>query len=228
MKTVVEVIVLELKNYSESSLWVCFFSKENGVQNGIIKGGKKKRTKPSILGFYNFTIYRHSESGLQTVVNLERTIPLDEIYCSPQKVLIAFFMSDSYKSILVNCGTDSTFFDFIKTQVLKLKQVDKTGPFPVVFLAELISYLGYPPLNPSGSVESFDPLNGVFNPNSPSLQTIHEKVVVEEIHFIFNEQERVLLNPKKVFDALINYAIQHVPGYNRNKSIEVIKDVLYG
>jgi len=228
LKTVVEVIVLELKNYSESSIWVCFFSKENGVQNGIIKGGKKKRTKPSILGFYNFTIYRHSEGGLQTIVNLERTIPLDEVYGSPQKVLIAFFMSDSYKSILVNCGTDSTFFDFIKNQVLTLKQANKPGSFPVFFLAGLISFLGYPPLNPLGKVESFDPLNGVFNPKSPSLKTIHEIGVVDEIYIVFNELERDLLNPKKVFDALINYAIQHVPGYNRNKSIEVIRDVLYG
>ncbi len=228
MKTVVEVIVLELKNYSESSLWVCFFSKENGLQNGIIKGGKKKRTKPSILGFYNFTIYRHSEGGLQTIVNLERTIPLDEIYSSPQKVLIAFFMSDSYKSILVNCGTDSTFFDLMKTQVLTLKQSNKPGSFPVFFLAELISFLGYPPLNPSGMAESFDPLNGVFNPKNPSLKTIYEKEVVDEIYIVFNESERDLLNQKKVFDAMIHYAIQHVPGYNRNKSIEVIRDVLYG
>ena len=228
MKTVVEVIVLELKNYSESSLWVCFFSKENGVQNGIIKGGKKKRTKPSILGFYNFTIYRHSESGLQTVVNLERTIPLDEVYGSPQKVLIAFFMSDSYKSILVNCGTDPTFFDLIKNQVLTLKQANKPGSFPVFFLADLISFLGYPPLNQLSQAESFDPLNGVFNPKSPSLQTIHEKDVVNEIYIVFNEPGRGLSSPKKVFDALIHYAIQHVPGFNRNKSIEVIRDVLYG
>ena len=228
MKTVVEVIVLELKSYSESSIWVCFFSKENGVQNGIIKGGKKKRTKASVLGIYDFTLFRHSDAGLQTIVNLERSMPLDEIYSSPQKVLIAFFMADSYKSILVNCGSDSSFFDLAKLQISALKKIDRPGSFPVFFLGKLISFLGYLPLKPIGEATSFDPLNGVFNTNNPSLKTLEDLDVVREVYIVFYTEEGDLLHAKKVFDTLINYALQHVPGYNMNKSIEIIRDVLYG
>ena len=109
MKKIIDVIVLGVKPYSENSIWVSFFSKENGIQNGIIKGGKKKRTKALVLGLYSFTIYRPSTSSLQSIIELERTIPLDSIYTSPKKVLIAFFVADSFRCALVNCGEEALF-----------------------------------------------------------------------------------------------------------------------
>lgn len=228
MKKVVEVIVLDLKSYSESSVWVCFFSKEKGLQNGIIKGGKKKRTKASILGIFYFTLYKPTSEGLQSIINLERGLPLGQTYLSPQKVLIAFFMADSYKSILVNCGVDTSFYELVKNQITKLNSIEKPGSVPVFYLARLIEFLGYRPLNPTHLALSFDPINGAFNPEAPSLKTIKAPEVVNEIHFVFNNKAGELLYPKETFDVLVNYANQHIPGYNLNKSIEVIRDVLYG
>lgn len=227
MKEVVEVIVLDLKSYSESSVWVSFFSKEKGLQNGIIKGGKKKRTKASVLGIFDFTLYKPSSDGLQTVINIERDIPLDQTLLSPQKILIAFFMADTYKSILVNCGVDSSFYKLAISQILNLNTIEKPGPIPIFYLARLIDFLGYRPLNPNLIPLSFDPINGSFNPKTPSLKTIKEPEVVKEIHLVFNNTKEELLFPKEVFDALTNYASQHVPGFKLNKSIDVIRDVLY-
>ena len=91
MKKAVEVIVLDLKSYSENSLWVCFFSKENGLQNGIIKGGKKKKTKALVLGVYEFTIYKPSEDGLQTIISIDRLMPLEGIFFFSRKSAYRLF-----------------------------------------------------------------------------------------------------------------------------------------
>ena len=226
MKKVVEVIVLGVKSYSETSIWVCFFSREYGIQNGIIKGGKKKRTKTSVLGLFDFTLYKPSGNNLQTIVELERSVSLDLIYSSPVKVLIAFFMAESYRSTLVNCGVDASFFEFSSRQIHSLSKEESTGSFPVYFLARLISFLGYAPLSPSEKVKSFDPING-FNSAVPSIKTLDDPLIVIELYYVFNNREGKLLHQKKVFEALINYACHHVPGYKLNKSIEVIRDVLY-
>ena len=89
-----------------------FFSKENGLQNGIFKGGKKKKTKALVLGIYEFTIYKPSEDGLQTIISIDRLVPLEDIF-SPEKCLSPFF-ADSYKCILVNAGSDPSFYSLVK------------------------------------------------------------------------------------------------------------------
>ena len=83
-------------------MWVCFFSEKHGLQNGIIKGGKKKKTKPFVLGLYQLTFYRWSSSGLQNITSVERSENLQEIYGSPVKILVAFFVAESIKSFLNN------------------------------------------------------------------------------------------------------------------------------
>ena len=35
------------------------------------------------------------------------------------------------------------------------------------------------------------------------------------------------MNPKESFEALVDYAKTHISGFNLNKSIDVIRDVLY-
>ena len=91
MKEVAEIVILDIKPYSESSLWVCFFSEKHGLQNGIIKGGKKKKVKPLVLGLYEASFYRWSNSGLQNINGVERSVALENTYNSAVKILIAFF-----------------------------------------------------------------------------------------------------------------------------------------
>ena len=45
--------------------------------------------------------------------------------------------------------------------------------------------------------------------------------------FVFNEPEGKIMNPKESFDVLVDYAKTHISGFNLNKSIDVIRDVLY-
>ena len=227
MKKVFDVIVLGVKPYSESSSWVSFFSKENGIQNGIIKGGKKKQTKALVLGLYSFTIYRSSSKSLQSIVDLERTVSLDSVYTSPKKVLIAFFVADSFRCALVNCGEEASFYEFAKKEIVRLSQEHDTAIYPVFFLARLISFMGYAPLPPKGDLEHFDVINGVFNPDNPSSEIISTRHVVEGVFFAFHDRTTKICGRAAVFDVLANYAHQHVPGFKFNKAIGTIREVLY-
>ena len=227
MKKVVDVIVLGVKPYSENSTWVSFFSKENGIQNGIIKGGKKKQTKALILGLYSFTFYRSSSKSLQSIVDLERTVSLDSVYSSPKKVLIAFFVADSFRCALVNCGEEALFYDFAKKEIIRLSEETEPGLFPIFFLARLINFLGYEPLSPKGRLESFDLMNGVFNPQLNSSGIIRNPLIVEGVFYAFHNPSANIVRRVDVFDVLAKYACQHVPGFKFNKSIKTIREVLY-
>ena len=218
MKTVIEVILLNIKSYSENSLWVCFFSKEYGIQNGIIKGGKKKKTKALILGLYYFTLYRPNSDKLQSIVDIERSCNLNAIYNSPPKILIAFFMADSYRSVLGVSGSEQSLFVLAKEQILTLCNTKNVPSFPLFYLAQLISFLGYTPLK-----SEIKTLGGVEG-------ALCTPEIIDSALLLFEQpsNEGVIVKDKKaVFDLIVHYSRHHIPGYRVNKSIDVIREVLY-
>ena len=78
-----------------------------------VKGGKRKKTRPMVLGLYQVILYRWSSSGLQNINSVERSYQLENTYNSPVKILIAFFVAESIKSFLSNEVVDRSFFSFI-------------------------------------------------------------------------------------------------------------------
>lgn len=229
MKEVIEVVFIDIKPYSESSLWVCFFSEKDGLQNGIIKGGKKKKVKPLVLGLYQATVYSRHTSGLVNILQIERSEALEETYNSPVKILIAFFVAESIKSFLYQEVVDGSFFKFIKGHILGLNKEKRTQRFPVLFLASLITYSGHKPLkNEDERLFSLDLMTGVFNAVSPSDKTIHDASLVQSIYDSFYNIAQLNKGlERKVFDLLLEYCSYHIPGYNSNKSVEVIRETLY-
>ena len=230
MKEVAEIVILDIKPYSESSLWICFFSEKHGLQNGIIKGGKKKRVKPLVLGLYEASFYRWSNSGLQNINGVERSIALENTYNSAVKILIAFFVAESIKSFLTSDVEDRSFFFFIKEKVLLLNNETRIKEYPIHFLSELIIYSGHKPLRSNEQkLESFDIATGVFNHKGRGLKTIHNQDVVSCFHSVFYGPS--IIKPgieHLVFDLLLDYSSYHLPGYDSKKSVEIIRETLYG
>jgi hypothetical protein len=211
-------------------LWVCFFSEKHGLQNGIIKGGKKKKTKPFVLGLYQLTFYRWSPSGLQNITSVERSENLQEIYGSPVKILVAFFVAESIKSFLNNEVVDQSFFRFLKSEVLRLNITKTVKAYPVFFLAELIAFSGHTPLKPlSPFFKVFDLTTSEFDPERPSGRLVTAPELVKSLYDVFYNKEGFKggVEPK-LFDLLLEYCLYHLPGYNSKKSVEIIRETLYG
>lgn len=229
MKEVAEIVILDIKPYSESSLWICFFSEKHGLQNGIIKGGKKKKVKPLVLGLYEAYFFRWSNSGLQNINGVERSIALENTYNSAVKILIAFFVAESIKSFLNSGVEDRSFFFFIKEKVLLLNNENRVKEYPIHFLSELIIYSGHKPLKSNEKkLESFDISTGFFNPKGISVNTIHNPDVVRSFHSVFYGPSIIKAGIENlVFDLLLDYSSYHLPGYDSKKSVEIIRETLY-
>lgn len=229
MKEVAEVVFLAIKPYSESSLWVSFFSEKHGLQNAIIKGGKRKKIRPMVLGLYQVILYRWSSSGLQNINSVERSYQLENTYNSPVKILIAFFVAESIKSFLSNEVVDRSFFSFIKKSIHELNETAFVKTYPVCFLADLISFSGHAPLNSSGlKIHNFNIKTGEFNSQEASSSLVDDPTLALAIHEVFynNSVLNEGLEPR-LFDVLLEYCNYHLPGYNSKKSIEVIRETLY-
>jgi len=229
LKEVAEVVFLGIKPYSESSLWVRFFSEKYGLQNGIIKGGKKKKIKPFVLGLYQVAIYRWTDSGLQNIVDLERSNALEGTYNSPVKILVAFFVAESVKSFLNNEVVDRSFFSFIKKHIIDLDKEVHIKAYPVLFLAGLIRYSGHQPLKDEGvSLRVFDIKTGVFDPREVSNDFIDDQALVTAVYDLFYGEVGDLDGLENlVFNILLSYCDYHLPGYESKQSVEIIRETLY-
>ena len=68
-----------------------FFQKKMDFKTASLKVVKKKKTKALVLGIYEFIIYKPSEDGLQTIISIDRLVPLEDIFFRQKKCLSPFF-----------------------------------------------------------------------------------------------------------------------------------------
>ena len=167
---------------------------------------------------------------MQNITSVERTENLQEIYGSPVKILVAFFVAESIKSFLNNEVVDQSFFRFLKSEVLRLNITKTVKAYPVFFLAKLIAFSGHTPLKPlSPFFKVFDLTTSEFDPERPSGSLVTAPELVKSLYDVFYNKEGFKggFEPK-LFDLLLEYCLYHLPGYNSKKSVEIIRETLYG
>jgi DNA repair protein RecO len=224
-------ILIDKKNYAESSVILHFYTQGIGRQQFIFKGAKKKNKPLLPLGIYEISYIKRPESELGIVQELSRVSGINEIYEHPQKSLIAFFIAEILKTSLKQTHQDYSMFQFIREEIVALEVSQELYAFPVQFLAKFITYSGYMPqieeekglffdLN-TGSLVSLESSSTVLL--TPSQLSQLNSLFIGDQQNYFNEKEII----RKNLDLLIDYCVLHIPGFQIKTTREIIQDVLY-
>lgn len=219
-------ILITKKNYSESSLILSFYTEDSGLISFIFKGAKKKKLPIFYLGIYEITYFKRPESNLGIVNSLDPAVILNDIFTNPQKLILSFFIVDLLKETLKVEQPDPRIFDFIKNQIIQLEVQENLIHFPINFLTNHIQNLGFSPNinveNPLG----FDLKLGRFTKEQTDLETD----VVQLLYLAFKNQFQTILDKntaQKALLILLNYCQIHLPNFNVEKSLKVIRETLY-
>jgi len=219
-------ILITKKNYSESSLILSFYTEDSGLISFIFKGAKKKKLPIFYLGIYEITFFKRPESNLGIVNSLDPAVILNDIFTNPQKLILSFFIVDLLKETLKAEQPDPRIFDFIKNQIIQLEVQENLIHFPINFLTNHIQNLGFSPNinveNPLG----FDLKLGRFTKEQTDLETD----VVQLLYLAFKNQFQTILDKntaQKALLILLNYCQIHLPNFNVEKSLKVIRETLY-
>ena len=231
MKQSDQGILIHRQNYSESSLLITFFTKKNGLQKFISKGVKKKSGNLNPLGIYEINYYKSPKQDLGNITDIHHTHAFHYNSTSPLKNIISFFLADLLKQTLKTESEDQETFEFIYNQIEKLQCVEDYNKFLLIFIIEFLDIIGIQPLLENDNANCFDIQKGIFiyENKSSSTQIINPSVLI--IIKLLGKKSisptDLKKNSKETLILLLKYYSIHIPNFNMNTSIKIIREILY-
>ena len=228
MKTTDLGIFLHRTSYSESSLIVWFYTKRNGLQKYMYRGGKKKAHSLFPMAITELTYYARTDDKLINLTNVEGLSPL-RFQFDPAKTTIAFFMAEAIRKCVHIGDSDETLFLFIEQQIEKLNNSNELSLFPLRFLIDSSKMFGFMPLSEPNGASVFNIEEGVFQHKPNPLERTHEGEGVDLILTILKGEEVGVTTEKmreQALQIMMDYYSIHVPTLDELESYNIVREVL--
>ncbi len=231
MKQNDSAILLHRVNYSDTSLIVTMYTLHHGVQKFIFQGGKKKATSLFPFSVCEIEYYNRPDSELGKLTSVtSNEASLANISDNPVKNTIAFFATDILRKCLLTNQADFQLFEFIRSSITRLYQTKDTSLFMVWFLIEFAEQLGIQPNVTSENSPFFNLQEGEFCLFKIPGELIVEGESVKLIQELIRNNE-IGPTPKTIrmeaLEVMLRYYTLHIPKFNIQKSLEIVRDILY-
>jgi DNA repair protein RecO (recombination protein O) len=221
-------IFLHRISYSNTSLIISFYTKENGLKKFIFKGGKKKAHNLFPMGLSELSYYDRKESELLQLTAAEPAFPTDFQF-DPIKGTIAFFMAEVIRKVVHVNEKDPALFRFLEEAVHNLNDSDESQLTPVLFMIDLAEWLGVQPFIENNAHAHFNLDEGRYEGIRREQFNVVSGEVADLIKaHILGLEVQSLAKQKRVeaLEAMINYFRIHVPGFGKVEAYEIVKEVL--
>lgn len=230
MKQSDKAIFLHRINYSESSLIVTFYTLQHGIQKFIFQGGKKKAAALFPLSLCEITFYHRPDSDLGKLTEAQSYAMIQEIPLNPIKSTLAFFIVDVLKKCLQTDQSDPLLYQFLEKTIVELKENRDHSLFSTRFLLNFSHHLGIEPHLQETNKRFFHLEDGEFSDSERRGEIVSSGASVELIQSLMRKE--VISDFSKqvkseAFDVMIHYYKLHIPKFDIQKSLDVIKEILY-
>lgn len=228
MKAVDQAIFIGKVNYSETSVVCSFYTRSHGMQTFVFQGGKKKSAALFPMGTTEITYYLRPDSELGKLTEA-KVLGLFDFRFDPVKSSVAFFMAQVAKNCLKTNQSDPYVFEFLAASTAQLNSAEDVSMFVVQFLVDLALMLGIEPLVEEQGMH-FNLLEGEITQTTRSYELTERGSHIALLRDLFLKK-RIDQKPNKelrqdALNTLLRFYEIHIPGFNTNKVIEVVKEVL--
>ncbi len=226
-------IVFKALPYSETSLILDIYSRQNGLHSYIISGIRKKKStvgqnlyKP--LNLLNFIAYTSDQEKLFRIKEAKYDYLYNQVNRSVIPSTVAMFMIDLCRSTIKERESNLELYDYIMHQLLELDQASEALIYHhLKFAIELSQYLGfYPRDNWTEDTPIFNLEIGVFTPHSTGSNygiTVEESKLLFELMSGDSSPQSDKIIRQKLLDSLMKYYQLHVEGFKPLSSLEVCR-----
>jgi len=231
-----KAIVLNSIKYGDTSLITTCYTKKSGVKTYMLKGvlkSKKSKIKPAYfqpLMQLTLTANHNNKGNLNSIRDLEVTYFYSSIYTDIKKQTIALFLAEILYNTIREEEQNSTLFQYLETAFLWLDTHDTISNFHLLFLLNLTKFLGFYPITNTINASYFDLLEGTFT-NEIRNNTVSGNDLVQfkkllGINFdVLHTVDFSASNRQVVLSILIQYFELHLEGFNKPKSLDVLKSI---
>jgi DNA repair protein RecO (recombination protein O) len=233
-------IILHSTNYSESSLIVKIYTRNNGLQSFIVSGIRSKKSKNKInlfqpLAIVDLVFIKNEKSNLHRISEMTVSKPYAEIPYNFVKSSIALLLNEILYKAIKEEHENEDLYDYIVSslQILDLK-TDNCSNFHIYFILHLTRYLGFFPQGEFGNDSSlFDLQDGRFVNYIPHhsmyLSASKSKMLNDFVLSSYDTIQHLVLTKverKQLLQSIILFYQLHINTFGEIKSIEVLEEVL--
>ncbi len=217
-------------NYSDTSLIVSFYTEKKGIQKFIYPGGKKKAHALFPLSICEIGFYIRPDSELGKLTDADPSVALSNIPAEPIRSSVAFFIADILQNCLKFDVKDVALFHFLEESIEALNTKNDLSLFAIEFMLGMTVHLGIDPTVDPTNKSYFILEDGEFSSIVPSQKTFTEGTGVQIIQDLLRGNMQQQLNKEERNEALqvmIDYYRMHIPRFNVERTLEIIRAVLY-
>ncbi len=235
MITTTKAIVLSTIKYADYDIIVKCYT-ELGIKSYLVKRvfkQKKGKLSPAFfqpLTQLEITANYNPNKTLHFIKEANINYPYTTIFTDVAKQTIAVFLSEVLTKALREEEVNIQLFTYLETALIWLDTHTMSANFHLLFLMNLTKYLGFYPEKDNNCLY-FDLEEGKF---SSQKLTNHYISGENLIHFKsllgtnFDVLHELKFNKKirqTTLEILVQYFQLHLPGFNKPKSLEVLKMV---
>lgn len=221
-----EAIVLNKKDFRETSIIANFYTRDFGKMSGILKGIKQEPAKfASTLEPFSYNdiiFYKKINSKLHLVTQCDIKDNFDSVRCSISKIGVGSLMMELIDAIMPQEDKNEDLFDLLLMSLGELKVNDNPEKIKIIFKIKMLSLSGFKPhfdscvscgLRVDSQVKFSFTLGGLLClrclPKDLKARSIFRGTVASVLHIQRNEFKSNLnlgLNPqiKKELDLILN------------------------
>lgn len=233
MKLVLNGILLSKIDYSESSLILKFFTREEGLVSFLFQGGKKKKGNALFpLSKAEINCYKRSDSSLSKISSIDISTVNQELFFDPIRSSIIFFVAEICTLTIKNEEEDLALFQYLEKEIDFIQRTKEFTNYPIYFLLAYSKYLGFYPQN-SPKALFFDLEEGEFTTGKPiGHKYIADDSIVTLNYLVNLSAPEILAYPipkkqrKMMLSNLLAYYKYHQSGFKELKSIQVLEALL--
>lgn len=232
-------IALHTIKYGDTSIVAYVFSEKFGRQSYLIKGAYNKKSTVKANLFYplnllELEVYSKGGNELQKVKEAANTPAYINIPINPVKNAIVLFLAEVlYRTIKEEAPNQPSFsYVFNSLQLLDL-ETDNPENFHLIFLFQLMKYIGFYPLsNHSSQNKYFDMVNGLFCAEPP----IHGHFLHPDTSIVFAQLMNLNYsnsgqlnisgyNRRTILDYLLEFYKMQISGMGNIRSLQILHEV---
>ena len=230
-----KAIVISSIKYQEKSLIVKCFTLSDGLKSYFVRDAfSSRKANQKIAYFQPLSILEieaiHKNKGtLENFKEIKIATPFQSIHSDIYKSTIVMFVSEILHHSIHEEEKNEAFFTFLETALHWLDTHDDIANFHLILLLEMTRFLGFYPDIANIDFPFFEMTEGVFTPfHTISSLTEHESNLFKKlINLKFENSQKTfhIIERQIVLKILVDYYSFHLDGFNRPKSLEVLKEV---
>jgi len=235
MQVKTKAIVISTLKFQEKSLLVTCYTASDGIKKYMVHNVfSSKKSNQKIAYFQPLTIleveaFHKNKNTLEYFKEIRLAHPFHSIPNSILKSTIAIFLSEILYHSIKEEEQNINLFAFLETALLWLDTHEINANFHIIFMLELTKFFGFYPDENTINFPFFDKREGYFVPyqTTDALNEAESSLFKKIIGLKWDATSNNLTSNERysLLKILLDYYAQHLEGFKKPKSLEVLKEV---